>query len=333
MKLSQDGEERPFRSQNQQIKVYLRRRFPEPVEAAYNALLQRMKGHAPSYPKLKRACQQNDTPHMLMVSMPDAHFGMYAWAKETGEDYDTRIAERLYCTAGQTLLDSALSTRKPIECIVLPVGSDFFHANDPTNQTPKSGNRLDVDTRLAKVFEVGQMAVVRLIDLCLEVAPVHVIWVRGNHDPQSSWFMAKTIEAWYRLCPDVSFDVEPKPQKHVVFGKTLIGLTHGDEENPRDLVGIMASKWKPQWSATDYHEWHCGHYHKKKEVYVVTGDTYAGGVWIRYLPSLCSKDFWHVTKGYMSVRAAEAFLYHHDYGMTNHFSTNIHEITEGSANE
>ena len=47
MKLKQDGKERPFRSQNQQIKVWLRRKVPVDVEAAITNILYRLEKGSP----------------------------------------------------------------------------------------------------------------------------------------------------------------------------------------------------------------------------------------------------------------------------------------------
>lgn len=327
MKLGTPDLPKPHTVQNKQIKLDFQRKISEPVQNAYEALLDRAKQHSPVYTPIQRNQPTGKKRHcMLEINMPDVHWGMLAWGKETGSDWDIKIAERVYHDAGETLLQRALSNEFFIEQIILPVGSDFFHTNDQTNQTPKEQNRLDVDTRLAKIFETAHMGLVNLIDVCRQVAPVHVPWIPGNHDEQSSWFLAKNLESWYRQCEDVTFDVASSPRKRYLYGKTLIGYTHGGEEKERDLVGIMAGTWPEEWAASHYREWHIGHRHKKKEMFVLVGDTYSGGVWVRMVPSLSAKDYWHSSKGYMSVRAAEAFLYDFEYGPIETYSTNIREL-------
>jgi hypothetical protein len=305
---------------NELIKIKLRRIIPKTIETAFDNLLHRMDKYKIDYGKLKKP-KVPDDPHLLEISMPDSHFGMLAWEKEAGENYDTEIASKLYVNAAMALIGRAFGYN--IEEIVMPVGNDLFHANDSTGTTPKSKNRLDIDERLAKVFEIVTMAHIEIINTACTIAPVTIKWVKGNHDPESSWYLAKLLEAWFKDNPLVTVDASPTPRKHMVYGTNLIAWTHGDEEAHRDLAAIMAGEWPKDWAKTIYREWHLGHFHRKREMFSVIGDEVGAGVRIRVLPSLVAKDYWHTTKGYKSVRAAEAYLYSKKRGYSGHFSVNV----------
>ena len=131
------------------------------------------------------------------------------------------------------------------------------------------------------------------------------------------------LEAIYMNCKDVTVDTLPAFQKHIKYGINLIAWTHGDEEKHRDLPALMAGKWPEDWATTKHREWQLGHFHKKKEMYTVIGDEFGAGVRVRIIPSLSAKDAWHASKGYMSIRSAEAYLYSKDKGYTGHFAVNV----------
>jgi len=301
-----------------QVKVWLRRKKVPIIATALTLIEDRIKSHAPKY---STRLQKPKGTHMLEISLFDVHFGKLAWERESGENYDLKIAERLYGDAISQLLTMASSAG--VEKILMPLGQDFFHINSVDATTPKANNPLDTDGRLAKVFEAGYMAVINAIDRCLPVAPVEVIWVPGNHDPETSLFLCHVLKAWYTNCKDVYVDVEPTFRKYKRYGSCLIGYTHGDEEPHSELPLIMASEMKEDWADTAHREWHIGHTHKRKEVKFLAGDTF-NGVSVRTLPSLSAADAWHFKKGYVkSARAAEAYLWDYDFGYAGHFSANV----------
>ena len=303
-----------------QVKVWLRRRVPKSVSDAANGIIEKMNRHAPKYPKMTHAKRIRD-PHLFFVGLHDHHFGKLAWAAETGENYDLKIAEALYQNAGEELVRKASGF--PVEKFVLPLGNDFLHIDGLDNMTT-GGTPQDVDGRFAKIFEVGQYAVIRLIDFLINIAPVDVLWVPGNHDYQSSYMLAQTIKAWYRQCPRVMVDSAPRPRKRVHYGVNLIGCTHGCDERFGSLPGIMAQEWPKEWSESKCREWLVGDKHKPKETHYNTADTY-DGVMVRILSSLAGTDLWHYKKGYIGGRgkAAQGLLYSKSDGFSGQFNANV----------
>ena len=284
-----------------QVKVWLKRRIPSCVEEAFKRITERL----PLAPR-KVKYREPKGDFMLEIGLFDHHFGKLAWARETGQDYDLRIAEELYPKAVEELLGKA--RHYGISRIILPIGNDFFHIDNLENTTAK-GTRQDVDTRLPKIFDAGAMSVIRSVDMLSQVAPVEVVWVPGNHDPLMGYFLAKYLDAYYRNNGRVQVDTGPKSRKRIVHGNVLIGYTHGDEEPHRDLPSIMATEWPHDFAATLFREWHVGHLHKAKETHYLAGDTY-GGVQVKTFPSLSGTDAWHYRKGYVrATRTAEAHLY------------------------
>lgn len=302
-----------------QVKLFLRRRYSPTVEQAADALLERIRSFAPAYAPI--AYRPPRVPHLMELAIYDHHFGKLAWARETGDNYDLVIAESLFEKAITDLLDKAAPYE--IERFLLPIGNDLFHIDTDTNTTAK-GTPQDTDGRLAKVVEVGQMALIRAIDRLQTVAPVTVLAVPGNHDHTTTWHTGRFLWAWYHNCPNVEVDHEPRSRKYYEYGRALIGFTHGNEEKTAGLPGLMAKEAKDAWARTDWQEWHIGHWHKAKELHWVGVDA-IDGVIVRTIPSLCGKDSYHYRHGYHGTRAAEAFLWRQDEGLTGYFVTSARE--------
>lgn len=274
--------------------------------------------HKPKYPKTPRLKKFTD-PHMLELSLVDIHVGKLAWAPETGENYDVNIATDTFVKAGERLLHQA--RHYEVEQIVIPIGNDFYQVNNAEGTTAK-GTPQDCDGRLPKMINAGFWACVKLIDVGIRVAPVKLLYVPGNHDPLTAWFLVRLLEQHYRNCDRVTVDSAPSSRKAMLYGETLVAWSHGDEEAHRDLPVIMAGEWKELWAKSVYRHWHCGHFHKRKELHTKTGDTHGAGVEVRFLPSLSASDAWHAKKGYFTNRAAEAYLYSKTRGPVGHFIVN-----------
>ncbi len=111
--------------------------------------------------KAPKRCSKDTLP---IIPLGDPHIGMYSWAEETGEDFDCEIAERDLRAAMAYLIDK---TPPSETCLILNLG-DFFHSDNQSNRTARAGNALDVDTRWARVLQIGITLMVDCINLSLE---------------------------------------------------------------------------------------------------------------------------------------------------------------------
>jgi hypothetical protein len=88
---------------------------------------------------------------LSLYPLADIHFGLLAWGEETGEDFDTALAnERVGKMIGQ-----AVALSPPSQTAIILALGDTTHANDTTYQTPKSKHVLDGDTRHFRTLEVA----------------------------------------------------------------------------------------------------------------------------------------------------------------------------------
>jgi hypothetical protein len=299
-----------------QVKVWLRRRVPAVLEDATAELVKRLE-------PLRRARQNSppppaEDPHLLELSIVDHHFGKLAWHGETGNDYDLEIAERLYVDAVEDIL--AKTAGYQVDRILFPVGHDLFNYDNPRGETA-GGTPQDNDSRPAKVYATALRAVAGAVELAAEVAPVEVRWVRGNHDPTVSYWLALALGQRFLYDHQVEVVTDPRARQYVRYGVNLLGLTHGDltKAGLDSLPTVMAAEVPDLWAATLCREWHLGHFHKRKELRTLPLDTF-NGVAVRILPSLCGTDAWHYDKGYVgNAKATDAYLWSRDRGFTGHF--------------
>jgi len=299
-----------------QVKVFLRRKVPVTIEEGLKLFL----AQVPAAKTDRIFYEKHADPYLLEVSIWDHHFGKLAWGRETGENYDLKIAEQIYSDAAHELIEKSRGFN--IDKIVLPIGQDFFHVDGPNNTTT-AGTPQDVDGRLAKIFATGQRALINLCDLLMGIAPVHILWVPGNHDWYTSWYLIKVLEAHYRHTRTVTVDASEMPRKHIEYGVNLLGYTHGCDEKHGSLPAIMAGQWPHEWARTTHREWKLGHFHRVKETHYNAAET-IDGVLVRVLPSLCGTDSWHFKKGYVGgMRAAQAFLYSAKRGYAAHLNAMV----------
>jgi len=267
--------------------------------------------------------------NLLEISIFDLHLGKLCWSKETGEDYDVKIASKRFMDAIETLLHRASGFN--YERILFPVGNDFFNSDTILNTTT-AGTFVDEDLRWQKTFNIGTRLLVDGINLLKQTGvPIDVIIIPGNHDLTRSYYMGSFLEAWFNNDDMVHINNGASPRKYYKYGKVLLGLTHGNEEKESSLPLLMATdtESKPYWSDTVYHEFHVGHFHRKKNVtFSVIDNKSIGlkedlGVTVRYLSSLSGTDSWHNKKGYNSIKAADAFIWNDENGLVAHLNSNL----------
>lgn len=296
------------------VKAHLKRVVNKDLQAAIDAIYERMANHAPKYTPPRMPKNASGETFLGVISLVDAHAGKLCWAPETGNDYDLKIFESVYRNAVDDLV--AESAGRPVSEWLLPIGSDFYHMDNARNTT-FNGTPQDVDGRYAKVIEAGEMAVIWAVERLMESAPVSVVWVPGNHDPSTSFHLARTVQAWFRRCERVTVDAGPNPRKYFAWGCNLLGLTHGDQEKPASLPAIMATERPKEWAASTCREWLLGHMHRSRQWQTQGVDTFEGTT-VRVLRSLAGTDSWHHRKGFISgpsQKAAEALFYGKNRGL------------------
>lgn len=316
--------EKPHKEYGWLVKVEMVRRAPKWLTDGLELIHERMEKFKPAYRKMPDRKPPAD-PHMFELDLFDLHFGKLAWAPETGENYDLAIAESLFERAARYLL--GYTKGLAIDKIVIPLGNDFLHVDNPKLET-YAGTTMDVEGRYAKILNTAFWALVNVGALAARIAPVEWVLARGNHDYTSVYHLARELQAHYRGTPmedRVKVDTSVQHRKYLQYGTTLLGYTHGNEEKHSALPGLMATEAKEKWAATEHHEWHLGHFHKKKQMSFVPVESHEGVI-VRTLGALTGRDAWHSLKGYVGDRAAEAYLWSRDRGYVGHWSVDARNL-------
>ena len=281
--------------------------------------------------------EDGEENNILEIALFDLHYGKLAWNGETGEDYDTKIAKKRFVYAIKKLIQR--SSGFNIKRVLFPIGNDFFNSDNRENTT-SHGTPQDEDLRWQKTFQSGCELIVDGINIIKQLGvPIDILVIPGNHDFERSFYLGAFVSAWFRNDKQVNIDNSAKPRKYYKWGKVLLGFTHGKEEKENSLPMLMArdKDSKALWSETEFHEWHLGHFHRKKtKKFTVLDKTgYVDeeeGVIVRYLSSLTGTEEWHFLKGFVGqIKAGEAFIFNDNLGMIGHFNANY--IFEGPVEE
>lgn len=247
---------------------------------------------------------KNASQTLTIYPMGDPHIGLYSWADESGVDFDCDIAEKNLVSAVERLVSTAPDSR---ECLILNLG-DFYHSDNMSNQTSRSGNVLDVDTRWPKVLEIGIRTMLRCVDRALEKhRTVRVRNVIGNHDDHTSIMLSKMLALYYEREKRVVVEDSPAAFWYRRFGKVLIGSTHGDRTKMAQLPPIMAADVPEDWGASTHRYIYTGHIHTQ------TVQEFPGCI-VESFRTLAGKDAWHAREGYRSGRDMYCIVHDPEHG-------------------
>jgi hypothetical protein len=240
---------------------------------------------------------------MLEIAIPDLHMGRLV--ETEGEPYNIGIAYDRWIDAHNFFFDKYKDTA--VEQVVISIGNDFFNVDSKNNQTTH-GTPQHEQSSYQVSFELGLQACVDAINLWRTKAKVHVVIVQGNHDEQRDYYLGTALKAWYRNDSDTIIQNEHTARKYVVYGKTLLGFSHGQKDYKR-LSTVYHSEKREVLSDITFVEFHIGHMHQEK----LTES--AGGCVIRNIPSLASKSLWEQEMGYSGLKQAMAFLWDKERGL------------------
>lgn len=245
-----------------------------------------------------------DSDLLTVYPLADVHLGLMAWGKETGEAYDTNIAaERVREWIGRAVDASPSSA----EAVILDVG-DLTHADDQTNQTPRSKHVLDVDSRHFRTLEVTIYTLAYAVEYALQKhAKVTVRILPGNHNPTSYLTVLFALAERYRNEPRV--EVQKVPGEFWVhqFGACLLAAHHGHGGKPERMVFFLADEHAQMWGQTRHRFLWTGHLHHLKAADI-------GGVQWEQLRAVTARDAYAVSNAYTARAQLQAITLHKDKG-------------------
>lgn len=234
-----------------------------------------------------------------VLPLVDWHVGLMAWARETGENYDLKIAREVIMMA----MASVISQSPPSKhAIILGLG-DMLHFDGFTPVTERSGNFLDTDGRYPKVLRAALDMIRETIHLALQrFETVEVCILPGNHDDRSAVALSLAFSLFFENDERVTFDDSPSRFWWKRIGKVFLGATHGDKTKMRDLPLVMAADNPQDWADSTYRRVYTGHIHHESAIE-------EGGVLVTSMRSPVAKDAYHSFSKYRSGRSVYSDTY------------------------
>lgn len=275
-------------------------------EEQFAAMMEAWELHCASMPKVELTPPPTTTLSDLLCdyTIGDNHTGLYAWAKEAGDDWDLEKSVDILRKAMNHLVYHAPAAEI---AYILDVG-DYMHADNSRNQTENSGHNLDVDGRYSKVLNAGIDCIIELIILALQKHKT-VLYrsVIGNHNDHSSQMLNTAVRLRFYNEPRVIVLDSPNHHHYYQFGCNLLADTHGHTTKADHLPLVMATDVPHMWAATTNRIWRTGHVHHLSQ------KEYSGCTVVTYR-TLAPKDAWHAASGYRSNREMQCTIYHKERG-------------------
>jgi hypothetical protein len=319
-KIKQGDTAKLHRSQNQQVKVWLKRKVSEPLETAVNRLLKRVEAASPRTPRLRLKRRRGQPRRALEPCIMDPHRGLRSFPPAADHEWTPELCDQLVMDAIENILALA-EPYAPFEQIFLPIGNDFFHVDGVFHTTTQGTAQPEADS-WHHTFIGGEQLAINIVDRLAEVAPVEVYEIPGNHSRQTDFALGRILRAWYRNNRNVSVFADGSPYKFKRYGVNLIGYEHGHSINASRLPALMANERPQDWAETQYREWHLGDQHRKGSAKPSMFEE--SGVAVEYLPALTGGNEWHRLKGFNhQQRGAMGFVWDYEEGPVARVTVNL----------
>lgn len=239
-----------------------------------------------------------------LIVLTDCHVGMLAWGKESGEDWDLKIAEETLTRCFERLVDSSPSAES---CMIAQLG-DWLHQDGILPVTPTSGHLLDADGRFSKVVQASVRILRRIVNYALaKHQKVIVLMGEGNHDLSSSIWLRSMFQALYENEPRVSVIDSELPYYVYQHGKTMLAFHHGHLKKNDALPLTFAAQFPEMWGATKKRYCHTGHRHHVEE-------KEHSGMTVFQHPTLAARDAYAARGGWIAERQISSITYHREFG-------------------
>jgi hypothetical protein len=271
-----------------------------------DAITKRIRADVPPAPRTYLDLAQVGPDNRLNAFVwGDPHIGLLSHARETGQNFDLKIACNDLRRSADLLIAKA---PRAGHALFVDVG-DLWHAESDKQVTPRGGNKLDVDGRKSKILEQGLATLEYMLNqLLASHETVTAVIVPGNHDPDMAVITRVYLEAVYRNEPRMTIRDNANPWMYCRFGTNLFGFNHGDKKvKPQELGEVMLADRPKDTGECEHRVFFTGHVHHKNV------QEFRWGRWESF-NSLCAQDFWHHSEGYRSARLVECITFDSQYG-------------------
>jgi len=191
-----------------------------------------------------------------VYTITDFHLGMLSWGEETGEDYDTDIAEKLLVDWFAAAISKSPDAKS---CVFAQLG-DMMHWDGMDAVTPASKHLLDADTRFARLVRTSIRVIAQVTEmLAAKYQSVYVLHAEGNHDPASSVWLRETFAFRYEHSPGITVETRPDPYYCYEHGNTSLFWHHSHKHRMEGIDSVFVSKFREVFGRTKHSYAHTGH--------------------------------------------------------------------------
>ncbi len=283
-------------------------------EQCKRAILEICKDKVKPLPPIKSP-KMLDDDLLTFYPLPDLHWGMLICREEVNHNmnYDLKIAKEWIETSFHYLVERAPKSKY---AVITDLG-DFLHAQDDTQRT-KHGHVLDVDQRHSKIIRVAFEAMRRMIEEALKKhEKVYFYSIAGNHSEYAPIYLKEFLQAWFKDNPRLIIPDSYRAQQYHIFGKNILGFSHGHELKPEKSPEVLAYDNKDAFSQSDYRYFHFGHFHQAKAFNSPL-------VNVEIHNNLPPRDRWAESMGFRgNIGISKAIVYHRNYGEISRFNFNL----------
>lgn len=145
----------------------------------------------------------------------------YATSGKPAKKYDSSIAVQRTLEGVRGTLDK--SSGFNIEKIVFIGGNDILHIDNP-RRTTTSGTPQDTDEMWFENFMLAKQLYIDILQTLISIADVHFVFNPSNHDYTNGFFLAQVIQAYFKDCDNITFDVSISHRKYFKYYNNLIGF-------------------------------------------------------------------------------------------------------------
>lgn len=223
---------------------------------------------------------------LAVLSLFDLHYGRQ-YKEKNHEETRAVLLDAVESIAQQ------LETHRPHR-ILLPLGQDFFNSDNPQKTTTR-GTPQSTGMEWNDMYATGIALVIDVIERLARVAPVDIVYTRGNHDETLGYTMVVALGYRYANDPNINVDSSYEFRVYYKWLDTLIGIAHGDSD--KDLFATMPTEARELWGETTYHYWLTGHFHHLEMIE-------KKGITLIKCPSLTFGDGWTEKSGFIGARAS-----------------------------
>jgi hypothetical protein len=303
-----------------QVKAWFEPRTEEPYEKALEALIERVKNHAPVYDPSSFVYKPVDFGYLLVPNLYDAHFGKRS---QRSIKYSLEEARDDFIRISEAIVSQVSSGRRKPSRIMFPVGHDLLHVDSLLDKTTH-GTWVETSYDLRDAIDAACEATAKSIEAFATVAPVDVVPVEGNHDRLQTYWLGKYLQAFFSNHPKVRVYDMKLERQYYQWGRVGLGLTH-DGKSPQQLATLFPVEAREMWADIEWSEWLTGHFHHQRgALYAV--DSIRGTV-VRTISALCNMDNYHSLHLYAGVhRAADVLYYHNENGPAGSFPVFVSEL-------